>query len=191
MKQPAALSQCSQNIQMKDKLSPLLCPSLPLPCLLSPPFVILSVQRSHTLFLNLPLRPPFRECCLLPSPNPPLHIISLISPPLLSPSQSTRGWFPSSFSSLSPSNLTSTHSPTRLPLLLSPPPPFPSPLSLAGIRALHPSPPLSHTYSVFAGKGIVQGKRNYIVYLPVKELFSSGISIKEVLPFHLQYNSTK
>ena len=89
-----------------------------------------------------------------------------LSPPSLLPASSSAPFFSS-----------------RLPPRLSPPPPFPSPLSLAWyIRALHPSPPLSHTHSVFAGKGDSPGETRDLHCLPACEgsVFLSGISIKEV-----------
>lgn len=73
----------------------------------------------------------FFFCCLLPYPNLTLHVISTRSPLFCVRLTPPMGDFPSSFSSLFPLILTYTRSPSRLPL--SPPPPFPSHLSLTSI----------------------------------------------------------
>lgn len=166
MMQPSALSPSSQNILMKVKLSPLPCP----------PHHSLSVQCSSKLFSLSP--PPFTPFTIPPSFFPcvvsshPL-ISLLISPPHLCFLHSTHGWFPSSFSSLSPPHLTSPHSSSCLPLLF-PSSSFPLPSVIRWyITAMRPCLPLSHTVCVWWEGDSPGETRDYIVFLPVKEVFSS------------------
>lgn len=107
------------------------------PCVRNAPTVFSLILHFAPFFSPL-VAPPtspatwfFFFCCLLPYPNLTLHVISTRSPLFCVCLTPPMGDFPSSFSSLFPLILTYTRSPSRLPL--SPPPPFPSHLSLTSI----------------------------------------------------------